>query len=184
MDVGRSGDRGRLIVLTGLPGAGKTSVAQALKHAEDIVVIDVADLMLKELGAYMPRPMIGPTFLARYPQGRIFEIIRRRLEGNEAITVLDSIRLYSTCQQLLGWHSRVEIWNIQAPVELRMRYLTRRLEELGIEGADRTAALSDYETYNDQDDQIRELSDLCMTNDSGLETLAARAVEYFRRRKP
>jgi hypothetical protein len=183
--VRHSGGRGRLIVLTGLPGAGKSSVAHALKDAEDVIVIDVASLMLKELDAHLPRPKIGPTFLARYLQGHIFEVIRRELEGNEDNhIVLDSIRLTATCQQLLEWHSRVEIWNIQAPVELRMRYLTLRLDELGIVGADRTAALSDYETYNDHDDKIRQLSDLSVMNDSDLETLASMAVKYFRSRKP
>lgn len=163
-----------LVVLTGLPAAGKTTVAHFLQEA-GFLRIDVAALLqeeMKVLGWPVSRPRVGPKFVSRVGEARIFDLISQSLVGRSSPTVVDSVRLATTCRALREAYPRARIWHIVSSESERTQRLHRRVEMIYQSDKARQAeALDAYSAYDSEEEAIRLLADVVIDNVVSVEGL-------------
>lgn len=157
----------RLIILTGLPAAGKTTVAFFLGDL-GFSRLDVAVLLQEEMklhGWPISRPRVGPEFVATFGHERVFELVRDALRDASGPVVVDSVRLASTCLELRETYSHAHIWHVSSTESARQLRLRRRVEMIyESDEARQAAAISSYSAYDAEDTEIRRVANVQLLN--------------------
>lgn len=165
------------ILLAGLLGAGKSTVASILTEHFGLRSVNVGDVLADHLIkrhsiAWASRLEIGPAFLRVHRPRDIHDFALAEAQERRA-TVLDGVRLASTCNELRLSLPDLEVWFIEAESELR---------EERLKGADIPSAPGRKEPFDYQDQQllIRPLADLFLSNSGSLAELVERIRARYR----
>ncbi len=154
------------VVLTGLPGAGKTEAARVISRRLSLPIIDVAEVLRRALERRGCSPRrrgeIGTSFVAAFGREAVLTEVERELALTEA-AVIDAIRLPET---LAGLRSRYRAPTIlvTAPPEVRLARLIARLARTGQQQDDLTAELAAYSSFDEDVKSTALLADACITN--------------------
>ncbi len=183
------GGRPLIVCITGLPGAGKTTVADALKGI-GFLVISMGDVVRNEakrrglelndvnLGKVMLelRSMYGPDAIAVY----VGEMVRDMMNGNPngRYYAIDGLRSIREAERLKEY-GYVKILAVDAPKEKRYEFLVKR---------GRSDAPKDINEFNARDKRELDVgvaeaiayADATIKNDSSKEVLIERALDTVR----
>jgi dephospho-CoA kinase len=181
-------DRTTTILLTGYPGAGKSTLARLLYDRRAWHPIDVAAVLERALRGkgIVPRNRseVGPLFLRHFVEGEIFDALRHVMPSS-GCNVVDAIRLPSTCRQFMAWCNGVRIWYVDASPEVRTARLRRRIQAQGlVDRNDAAAALKKYRAYDGVQESVRELAHLVIDNNDDLRVLEERADSLVENLQP
>lgn len=176
-----------IVCITGMPGAGKTTVAFALK-ANGFKIITMGDVVREEasrqgveqddvnLGKLMIklRHMLGP--------GAIAHLIVKKMQNDPTMFVaVDGLRSMDEVE-VLRKHGVVKILGIHAPKESRFRFLKGRKRKDAPKTEDEFLTRDKRELDVGIGEAIS-YSDSIITNDKTIKDLQKRALEIVNRWK-
>jgi dephospho-CoA kinase len=174
-----------ILIIAGLPGSGKTSVANFLHENFGLRVVNAGDCLARHLSLeatdLYSRADIGPLFLERYTANRIFEFLHAETRRVNA-DVVDGVRLQTTCKQFRESNPSNRIWMVTCSITNRLDRLEEKLSSCVTDPAAIKNAFEKYSIYDLEEMSIRTLADELIQNDEDLETLfdnARHAYETF-----
>lgn len=176
-----------IICITGMPGAGKTTVAEALKSA-GFQIMNMGDVIREEakrqgiplddnsLGKLMLklRKDLGPAAVAHLIAGKI-------KEGASSLVAIDGLRSMQEVD-VLRKHGTVKVLAIHAPKEARFRFLKERKR------IDAPRSQDEFDTRDKRElgvgiGEAISFSDSVITNDGTIKDLQKRALNVVSRWK-
>jgi dephospho-CoA kinase len=170
------------VILAGLPGSGKTSVAELLHNMHGLRVINVGDLLLQQLEregvSCKSRADIGPTFLKLHEPDAIFQILRDAFSTPEG-QVIDGIRLLRTCQQLRRWLPTARVWFITCDEAQRLQRLRSKVKVDQQRRDQANEEFARYSAYDDEAARIAALADVVLSTDGVLEELQMKVKQCY-----
>ena len=176
-----------IVCLTGMPGSGKTTVAEALA-SDGFQIISMGDVIREEAkrqGLPLNDVSLGKLMLKLRKElglGAIAHLIVRKMQHHESsLVAIDGLR--STAEvDVLKKHGIVKVLGIHAPKEARFRFLKERK---------RTDAPTSQDEFDIRDKREIDVgigeaisfSDSIITNDGTIKDLQKRALEIVNRWK-
>lgn len=164
------------LFLTGLSGAGKSTVAAQLRSEFGLTVANVGDLLTLNMSSALESPenraVIGQQFLSAHRPDDIFIVIREALD--RGVQVLDGVRFAITCHQARHFCPETMIWILDADPEIRKKRLRRRLSEELKNPREVAKALQSCDEFKEELSSIRILSDRVIDNNGTRNRLAER----------
>jgi len=161
------------ILITGLAGAGKSTVAHILHSRFRQKTVNVGDLLLRrleEVGIPLEsRVDIGPKFVNHFGEYEIFHIVAEAIENHNA-DVFDGVRLADTCKRIRAHYPQALIWVITADTVRRIQRLRKEMEQLGV-SANIDAFLKRSAIYDCEEAQIEKMADTIIQNNGAVEHL-------------
>lgn len=176
----------RLIVcITGMPGAGKTTVAKAL--ANSFRVISMGDVIRKEAEKQNVEPTdtnLGNIMLKlreEYGLGAVAYLISKEIEKDNSDLIIDGLRSLEEVN-VLKKYGKVKILAIHAPKEKRLVYLKERKR------SDAPINLEEFEKRDKRELEVGigeaiSYADCIIMNDGSIEELQTKALEVIKRWK-
>jgi len=176
-----------IVCITGMPGAGKTTVAEALTSAgfQTISMGDVVREEAKRQGLALDDITLGKLMLKLRKDlglGAIAHLIVRKMQHDTSnLVAIDGLRSIHEVD-VLKQHGTVKVLAVHAPKEARFRFL---------KGRKRTDAPRLQDEFDTRDKRELDVgigeaisfSDSVITNDGTIKDLQKRALEIVNRWK-
>lgn len=163
-----------IVVMTGLPASGKSTVANVFRDKWRANIIDVGEALQQHLDesgiGYTTKASVGPMFLKHFDASDIFSILAKSIKP-DVVTVFDAVRLAITCKQFKQWNAATCICCMQAT---DLQRSLRRAKELRIKGWSEVEIQQEWQRYSKYDgeyEDIKGLADHIIHNDGSLEEL-------------
>ena len=176
-----------IVCITGMPGAGKTTVAEALRPA-GFQIISMGDVVREEAkrqGLALDDMSLGKLMLKLRRDlglGAIAHLIARKMQHDSSnFVAVDGLRSMHEVD-VLKQHGTVKVLAVHAPKEARFRFLKSRR---------RTDAPTSQDEFDTRDKRELDVgigeaisfSDSVITNDGTIKDLQKRALEIVSRWK-
>jgi len=176
-----------IVCITGMPGSGKTTVADALK-SDGFQIISMGDVVREEAkrqGLALDGVTLGKLMLKLRKDlglGAVAHLIARKMQhDHETLVAIDGLR--STHEvDVLKKHGIVKVLAIHAPKESRFRFLRSRRR------TDAPRSQDEFDTRDKREIDVGlgeaiSFSDSVITNDGTIKDLQKRALDIVNRWK-
>ncbi len=156
----------RIILLSGTPASGKTTVAKYLEREHGASLIDVGNVLYDHIKSKEllcnTRGSIGPNFLNHYSIDDIFNVLSSFVLENDT-TVFDAIRFIRTFKQFAQWNKHITLWCVETDNQIRKR---RRVTDLSQRGWNNIEIQKEWARYCLYDDymELRRHADVIFNN--------------------
>lgn len=176
-----------IICITGMPGAGKTTVAEVLRSA-GYSVITMGDVVREEAGRQgleLDDVTLGKLMLRlrkeHGPAALALLIAEKIKKSKNNLLVIDGLRSLQEVE-VLKQHGTVRVLAIHAPRQARFRFLTDRKR------SDAPDSLDEFDSRDRREFDVGigeavSFSDSVITNDGTIKELQKRALEVVGRWK-
>jgi dephospho-CoA kinase len=175
-----------IVCITGMPGAGKTTVAEALGSA-GFQIISMGDVVREEAkrqGLALDGITLGKLMLKLRKDlgpGAIAHLIARKMQHNSGNFVIDGLRSVHEVD-VLKQHGTVKVLAVHAPKEARFRFLKHRRR------TDAPRSQDEFDTRDKREltvgiGEAISFSDSVITNDGTIKDLQKKALAVVNRWK-
>jgi len=176
-----------IVCITGMPGAGKTTVAEALRPA-GFQIISMGDVVREEAkrqGLALDDMSLGKLMLKLRRDlglGAIAHLIARKMQHDSSnFVAVDGLRSMHEVD-VLKQHGTVKVLAVHAPKEARFRFLKGRRR------TDSPTSQDEFDTRDKRELDVGigeaiSFSDSVITNDGTIKDLQKRALEVVSRWK-
>ena len=170
----------KLIVLSGHPGAGKTTAALYIAKKKQFQILNVGDVLYRYLelkGINTPnRAEIGDLFLQTYGSDAIYQAILDNI-GSEP-TIIDGVRFHKTWNEIKKMHQQCYLLFVESTSDNRNERLRNRLINENFENTRRK-----YNQYYLEIELIRK-SSIIINNDSTIENFFIKLDSFLAELNP
>jgi dephospho-CoA kinase len=164
------------IIVTGLPGSGKTTFCKFLSKTLNLKVINAGDCLIEYLNSnkikVADRINTGHIFLKYFDENKVFEVIRD-ISIERKANIIDGIRLPSTFLSFANSFNNVINIFIEIQEEIRSeRFINRLIKDNKINTNDKENM---KDQYFSEILQLRKFSKFIIENNGDLRNLMQKA---------